>query len=57
MPGAIEEAQLAGCIFISHFFLRLKKDRDFWPMLNLARLNEMVIYLHFKIEQLATVVH
>ena len=44
----VEEAEPSNrCLF-----LRPTKDGDFRPILNLSKLNEYVIYRHFKMEQL-----
>ena len=53
--GVIEEASVSKRMFVSHLFLRPKKDGDFRPILNLSKLNENIIYRHFKMEQLSTV--
>lgn len=53
--GVIEKASKSSRRFVSHLFLRPKKDGTFRPILNLSKLNEYVVYRHFKMEQLATV--
>lgn len=53
--GVIEPATEGGRTFVSHLFLRPKKDGDFRPILNLSKLNEAIVYRHFKMEQLSTV--
>lgn len=53
--GVIERAEPADRMFVSHLFLRPKKDGDFRPILNLSKLNEYITYRHFKMEQLSTV--
>ena len=53
--GVIEEASEGIKCFVSHLFLRPKKDGDFRPILNLSKLNKLILYRHFKMEQLGTV--
>ncbi|KAJ1143654.1 hypothetical protein NDU88_009959 [Pleurodeles waltl] len=36
--------------FVSNLFLVEKKDKGFWPVINLRAFNEWVIYRHFKME-------
>ena len=53
--GVIEQTVACKRMFVSHLFLRPKKDGDFRPILNLSKLNEYITYRHFKMEQLGTV--
>lgn len=55
MQGVIEPAKESKRSFVSHLFLREKKNGDFRPILNLSKLNESIVYRHFKMEQLQTV--
>jgi hypothetical protein len=41
--------------FVSHLFLRPKKDGGIRPIVNLSKLNEHVVYRHFKMELLGHV--
>ena len=38
--------------FLSHMFLREKKDGSFRPIINLQNLNQFIVYQHFKMENI-----
>ena len=54
--GAIEPSQNTPNQFISHLFLRPKRDGTRRPVFNLKKMNKNVKYEHFKMEGMPAVV-
>ena len=55
--GSIEVAYTSNRAFVSHLFLREKSNGDSGhrPILNLTRLNEYIVYRHFKMDHIPVV--
>lgn len=53
--GAISECEHEEGEFISNIFLVTKKGGKFRPVVNLKKLNESIAYIHFKMENIETV--
>ena len=55
--GAIMRTQPAQGEFLSILFLMGKKDRGYRPVINLKMLNQLILFLHFKMEGLSQLKH